>query len=132
MSDRNSRMAWTRRVFQTTPAGLSTQVLAIAALVAIPAAILAALPGSQAPRPDPAPGAARQFTLACTRTWTAAACGCAATSIPAVIGRDAFREAVLRNAGNIFGDRAHSATAHRMIDACVGVPLPTPPAGVED
>ena len=117
------------RVFLATPAGLSTQVLAIVGLVAIPAVILAALPGSQAQAPAPSRDATveRQFALACTRTYDASACGCTATSLRAVLGRDEFRAAVLRNAGNVFGDREHSATAHRLVDACAGVPLPPRP-----
>src|SRR5262245_1254733 len=93
------------RVFLATPAGLSTQVLAIAALVAIPAATLAALPGSQPAAPSRDATVERQFALACTRSYDAGACGCAATSLRAVLGRDEFRAAVLRNAGNVFGDR---------------------------
>ena len=121
MQKRNSR------IFLTTPAGLSTQLLAIVGLVLIPAAILAALPSaSQAPVRETAT-AERQFALACTRSFDAGACGCAATSLRAVLGRDEFRAASLRNAGNVFGDRQHSAIAHRMIDACVGVALPPRP-----
>jgi hypothetical protein len=116
-----------RRIFLTTPAGLSTQLLAIAALVLVPAAILAALPAASPAPPREMATAEHQFALACTRTYDENACGCAASSLRAVLGRDEFRAAVLRNAGNVFGDREHSATAHRMIDACVGVPLPPPP-----
>jgi hypothetical protein len=117
-------------MFQATPAGISTQALAIAALVIVPAAILAALPSSQAQAPAQARDTAtveRQFALACTRSYDAGACGCAATSLRAVLGRDEFRAAVLRNAGNVFGDPEHSATAHRLVDACIGVPLPPRP-----
>jgi hypothetical protein len=115
------------RSFLTTPAGLSTQLLAIAGLVLVPAAILAALPSaSQAPVRDTVT-AERQFALACTRSFDEGACGCAATSLRAVLGRDEFRAASLRNAGNVFGDREHSATAHRIVDACAGVPLPPRP-----
>ena len=126
MAQRNAYAAPSRRFFLTTPAGLSTQLLAVAGLVLIPVAILAALPSAT---PPPAPvsdyaTAERQFTLACTRSFDQSACGCAATALRAVLGRDEFRVASLRNAGNIFGDREHSATAHRMVDACVGVPLP--------
>jgi hypothetical protein len=113
------------RVFLTTPARLSTQLLAIAGLVLVPAAILAALPSTPASPVRDTATAEHQFALACTRNFDQAACGCAATSLRAVLGRDEFRAAVQRNAGNIFGDPEHSATAHRMIDACVGVPLPT-------
>lgn len=123
MQNRHSRAS---RVFQATPAGISTQVLAVAALVLVPAAILAALPAAQPP-PREAATVERQFTLACTRSFDAGACGCAATSLRAVLGRDEFRAAVLRNAGNVFGDREHSAMAHRMVDACVGVALPPRP-----
>lgn len=124
MNDRHARPSRWRRVFQATPAGVSTQAVAIVALVAVPAAILAALPGSPPPEP---PTVERHFALVCTRTYDAAACGCAATSLRAVLGRDEFRAAVSRNAGNVFGDRQHSATAHRMMDACVGVPIPSRP-----
>ena len=127
MGQRNSTASPPRRLFLTTPAGLSTQLLAIAGLVVIPAAMLAALPTAP---PPPAPDnvtAERQVTLACTRTFDQAACGCAQTALRAVLGRDEFRVASLRNAGNIFGDRQHSVTAHRMIDACAGVSLPQRP-----
>jgi len=125
MHDRHARPSRWRRVFQATPAGVSTQALAIAALVAIPAAILAALPG--APPPPTPTTVDRHFALACTRTYDAGACGCAATSLRAVLGRDEFRAAVMRNAGNVFGDPQHSSTAHRLIDACVGVAIPPRP-----
>jgi hypothetical protein len=124
MATRISGAPPTRRIFLTTPAGLSAQLLAVAGLVLVPAAILAALPVASTAPPREAATAEHQFALACTRTYDDSACGCAATSLRAVLGRDEFRAAVLRNAGNIFGDREHSATAHRMIDACIGVPLP--------
>jgi hypothetical protein len=127
MQHRHSREPPSRRIFLATPAGLSTQALAIVGLIVIPAAILAALPGSPPPQPRETVTAEHQFALACTRSFDEGACSCAATSLRAVLGRDEFRAAALRNAGNIFGDREHSATAHRMIDACVGVPLPSRP-----
>jgi len=125
MHHRHGRASRWQRVFQAAPAALSTQAIAIAALVAVPAVIIVALPAT--PPAAETATAERHFTLACTRTYDAAACGCASTSLRAMIGRDEFRAAVARNAGNVFGDRQYSDTAHRLMDACAGVPIPVRP-----